>query len=56
MTLTISIQLIEINEKFYELDDTEILIYFPEFYQNRNLSSNFGDFEFNNKTSVNINY
>lgn len=47
--MTITIERVAVKETFYELLDLQIKLHFPDFYQNSNLSSNLGEFEFDSK-------
>jgi hypothetical protein len=52
--LSVQIELEPIGEVFYPLEDVEIKIFFPQNYNNSNLSVNVGEFEFNQKSENKI--
>jgi hypothetical protein len=52
ITLNVQLELIQVRDLFFPLEDVNIKIAFPENFQNSNLSVNIGDFDFRNDTKM----
>jgi hypothetical protein len=50
-SLNLQVELDQVKELIYPMEDVEIRIFFPEGFQNSNLSVNVGDFEFSGSKS-----